>query len=262
MLRPRILLAPTLPTLVLDEFRRHHTPMLEAFAAEAARLADDPPALVVALSARWHSDGPFHVDIGARHRTLTDYTGFGVELRYDCPGHPMVARALVEAGERAGIRVGPAKRGVDSGVTVPLHFLLPARQVPVVPLSVAELTPEACRAWGAVVRKTLDAREESVLFVVGGLLSADFHSWSFRRDVPEATSFDEHALETLEAGAWTRLREVATATLERAHPDAELRHLDVLRGVLGRDVPGEVLAYEPAPGVGAALVAFDAAVSA
>jgi len=257
MLRPRILLAPTLPTLVLDEFRRHHTPMLEAFAAEAARLADDPPELVVALSARWHSDGPFHVDIGTRHRTLTDYSGFGVELRYDCPGHSVVARALVEAGERAGIRVGPAKRGVDSGVTVPLHFLLPARQVPVVPLSVAELTPEACRAWGAVVRRTLDAREESVLFVVGGLLSADFHSWSFRRDVPEATSFDEHALETLEAGAWTQLREVATATLERAHPDAELRHLDILRGVLGGDVPGEVLAYEPAPGVGAALVAFD-----
>jgi len=258
MLRPRILLAPTLPTLVLDEYRRHHTPMLEAFAAEAARLADDPPQLVVALSARWTSDGPFHVDIGSRHRTLTDYQGFGVEMRYDCAGHPVTARALVEAGARAGIRVGPAKRGVDSGVTVPLHFLLPARQVPVVPLSVAGLTPEQCRAWGAVVRRTLEAREESVLFVAGGLLSADFHSWSFRREVPEATTFDEHALETFETGAWPRLREVATATLERAHPDAELRHLDILRGVLGSDLPGEVLAYEPAPGVGAALVAFDA----
>jgi aromatic ring-opening dioxygenase catalytic subunit (LigB family) len=258
MLRPRVLLAPTLATLALDEFRHHHTPMLEAFAAEAARLAADPPSLVIALSARWHSDGPFHVDIGARHRTLTDFGGFGVELRYDCPGHPTVARALVEAGERAGIRVGPAKRGVDSGVTVPLHFLLPARQVPVVPLSVADLAPEACRAWGAVVRRALDAREESVLFVAGGLLSADFHSWSFRREVPEATAFDEHTLELFEAGGWDRLREVDTATLERAHPDAELRHLDILRGLLGSDAPGEVLAYEPAPGIGAALVAFDA----
>lgn len=259
MLRPRVLLAPPLPTLVLDEYRRHRTPMLEALAAEAERLADDPPGLVVALSARWNSDGPFQVDVGARHRTLTDYTGFGVELRYDCPGHPAAARALIEAGERAEIRVGPATRGVDSGVTVPLHFLLPARHVPVVPLSVADLAPHVCRAWGAVLRRALDAREESVLFIVGGLLSADFHSWSFRREVPEALAFDEHALEVLETGAWDRLRDVEAATLERAHPDAGLRHLDVVRGLLGRDAPGELLVYEPSPGIGAALVAFDAA---
>jgi 3,4-dihydroxyphenylacetate 2,3-dioxygenase len=258
MLRPRILLAPTLPTLVLDEYRRHHTPMLEAFEAEAARLMAEPPSLVVALSARWNSDGPFQVDIGTRHRTLTDYSGFGVELRYDCAGHPSAARALIEAGERAEMRVGPATRGVDSGITVPLHFLLPARHVPVVPLSVSGLPPAVCRAWGAVLRRALAARQEEVLFLVGGLLSADLHSWSFRREVPEAVALDEHVLDVLESGAWHRLRELDEATLERAHPDAGLRHLDVLRGVLGGDVEGEVLAYEPAPGVGAALVAFEA----
>jgi hypothetical protein len=35
----------------------------------------------------------------------------------------------------------------------------------------------------------------------------------------------------------------------------------MLRGILGRDVPGQVLCYEPAPGVGAALIAFEASAS-
>ena len=57
---------------------------------------------MVALSARWVAEGPFLVDAGRRHRTLTDYPGFGVEVRYDCQGHPELARRLVEAGVRLG----------------------------------------------------------------------------------------------------------------------------------------------------------------
>jgi len=257
MLLPRALLVPHLPTLVLDEHRRHHTPMLAALAAEATLLAAEPPDVVVVVSARWQSDGPFHADVGKRHRTLTDYTGFGVEVRYDCPGHAAIARALVDAGMRAGVRVGPANRGVDSGVTVPLHFLLPRPVVPVVPLSVAELPPVACRAWGTVLRRTLAARPERVLLVVGGLLSADWHSWSFQRDVPEAVAFDEHLIGTLQSGSWDGLRQVEHKVLERAHPEAGLAHLDILRGFLGSDLAGTLLAYEGARGVGAALVAFD-----
>src|SRR5262245_66221534 len=118
--------------------------MLDALRREAERLADERPTTVVVVSARWISEGPFLVDAGRRHRTLTDYAGFGVEVRYDCAGHPALARALVDAGTRAGVRVAAAKRGVDSGVTVPLHFLLPAPAGPVVPLSLADRSAEEC----------------------------------------------------------------------------------------------------------------------
>src|SRR5262245_36922373 len=134
MLTPRALLLPTLPTLLVDEHRRHRTPMLLALAEQSARLQAEAPEIVVALSATWESEGPFLVDAGRCHRTLTDYSGFGVEVRYDCAGHPALARALVAAGTRAGARVAAVTRGVDSGVTVPLHFLLPARTLPVVPI--------------------------------------------------------------------------------------------------------------------------------
>lgn len=259
MLISRAWLVPHLPTLVVDEHRRHRTPMLEALSREAARLAEEQAAVVVALSARWCSPGPFLVDASRRHRTLTDYPGFGVELRYDCDGHPAIARALVDAGAQAGVRVGAAQRGVDSGITVPLHFLAPRRGAAVVPLSIAARPGGECRAWGRVVRRVLDARPERSALVVGGLLSHDPHAWSFQREVPEARAFDEHVLQALAAGAWDELTKVDAKVVERAHPEAGLRHLEFLRGVVAADVKGELLCYEPGPGVGAALIGFEIA---
>jgi aromatic ring-opening dioxygenase catalytic subunit (LigB family) len=255
MLTPRAILAPTLPTLLVDEHRRHRTEMLVAFEEQALRLKEDAPAIVVALSARWEAEGPFLVDSGKRHRTLTDYAGFGVEVRYDCAGHPALARALVEAGTKAGVRVAAAKRGVDSGVTVPLHFLLPATAAPVVPISLADRTPDECRAWGKALRHALVARPERIVLVVGGLLAYNEHAWRLGREVPEARAFDERILEALRSGAWDELRRRAPGD-ERAQPHAALRHLEVMRGVLDRDATGTVACYEAGPGVGAALVEF------
>lgn len=251
------LLVPHLPTLVVDQHRGHQTPMLQALAAASERLLAEGPRAVVVLSARWNTPGPFRVDAGRRHRTLTDYSGLGVELRYDCPGEPALARALVEEGAARRLPVAVAERGVDSGASVPLHFLLPRAGVPVVPLSMPERTAAECRAWGDALRHALEAWPERVAFVVGGVLSHNTHAWGLRREVPEAAELDAWALDALGRGAWNDLRETRPQrVLERAQPEAGLLHLEVLRGFLGADRPGTVLCYESGPGVGAALVEF------
>ncbi|HEY3215271.1 MAG TPA: hypothetical protein VGK93_02135 [Candidatus Eisenbacteria bacterium] len=257
MLTSQALLVPHLPTLLVDEHRGHRTPMLEALSEQAHRLQAERPEAVVVLSARWDSEGPFRVDVGRRHGTLTDYPGLGVEVRYDCAGHPRLARALVQAGAKAGVHVGAAERGVDSGVTVPLHFLLSRPVSPVVPLSLARRPAGECRAWGAVIRRVLQARPERVAFVVGGVLSHAIHAWNFKREVPEARAFDEHALRAISSGAWDDLQGADPALAERAQPEAGLRHLEVLRGFLAADRPGLVRCYEEEHGIGAALVEFE-----
>ena len=259
MLVPRTFLLPHLPTLLVDQHRRHHTPMLSAFETASARLHADAPQTVVIVSGRWETPRPFLVGADRRHTTLTDDPGFGVEARYDCTGDPALARALVAAGLAARVRVAATTRGVDSGVSVPMHFLAPGREWRVVPLSVAPQPAAACRAWGAVVRRTLERWPERVAFVVGGVLSNNRHAWNLGRDVPEARAFDEHALEALRQGAWDELSRGAAGVRRKAQPETGLRHLEVLRGFLGTDVPGEVLCYEPGPGVGSALVEFEVA---
>jgi aromatic ring-opening dioxygenase catalytic subunit (LigB family) len=257
MILPRVLLVPSRVTLLLDEHRGHQTPMLDAIGAESIRLGAAGPAIIVALSARWHGHGPFLVDEGRRHQTITDYSGFGVEVRYDCGGHPGLARALAEAGQAAGLRVATAVRGIDSGISVPLHFLARSRRQPVVPLGLGDHPPDACRRWGEVLRTTLEARPERIAFIVGGLLSNNEHEWNLKRPVPEADTLDESVLGALRAGAWESLHAQPRAVMTRAMPEADLRHLDVIRGFVGEAARGEVLAYEAGQGVGAALVAFD-----
>ena len=180
MLTSSALLAPHLPTLVEDQHRGHATPMLVALEALSQRLLAEAPQAVVALSTRWNAPGPFRVDAGRRHRTLTDYTGMGVVVRYDCNGQPALARAIVEAAQRANLSAGSATRGVDSGVSVPLHFLVPDRRLPVVPLSLPHRPAAECRQWGALLRRVLEAWPERVLFVVGGVLSYNLHAMNLR----------------------------------------------------------------------------------
>lgn len=257
MLTHRALLVPHLATLVVDQHRGHETEMLAALAAAAARLQAESPAAIVALSARWDSAGPFLVGADRRHRTITDYVGLGVEVRYDCDGHPALARALAQTGREAGVRVETATRGVDSGVTVPLHFLLPGRSLPVVPLSLAKRPAAECRAWGAALRRALTTWPDRVAFIVGGMLSNNVHALSLGREVPEARAFDERALDALARGDWAQLANGIGKLAKKAQPEAGLRHLEVLRGFLGEGVAGEVRCYQPAPGVGAALIEFE-----
>lgn len=259
MLTSHALLAPVLPTLLMDEHRRHHTEMLAALGKASERLLAETPVAAVVLSARWSVPGPFRVDASRRHTTLTDYTGLGVEVRHDCAGNPALARALVEAGTRDGVHVAAGTRGVDSGVSVPMHFLTPHPRLPVVPLSMPPRPAAECRAWGGSIRRALDAWPERVAFVVGGSLSRNDHAWNLKRDVPEARALDEWALAALGRGAWGELAARDPALAEKAQPEAGLLHLEVLRGFLGRDVPGALLAYESGPGVGAALMEFELA---
>lgn len=252
MLTSHALLIPHLPTLLLDEHRGHRTEMLEALEVLSRELFAEQPTTVVVLSARWISTGAFLVDTNRHHRTLTDYTGLGVEVRYDCEGDPPLAKALVEAGKKARMRVAAGTRGVDSGVTVPMHFLAPRRELRIVPLSIAPADAAACRAWGRTLRAVLTTWPERVAFVVGGLLSFDAHAYSLRRDVPEGTALDERVLEAVKTGAWSELDAEAEP---RARGEAGLRHVEVLRGFAG-NAPGDVRCYETSPGVGSALVAF------
>jgi len=259
MLTSYALLAPVLPTLLVDEHRRHFTEMLTALGEASQRLYAETPAAIVVLSARWNAPGPFRVDAGRRHTTITDYADLGVEARHDCPGNPALARALVEAGMRDGVHVAAATRGVDSGVTVPMHFLTPRPRLPVVPLSLPPRAAAECRAWGGSIRRALAAWPERAAFVVGGGLSRNEHAWNLKRDVPEARAFDEWALGALQRGAWSEVSARDPALSAKAQPEAGLLHLEVLRGFLGDDVRGTLLCYESGPGVGAALMEFETA---
>lgn len=257
MLTSRALFAPSVPTLLIDEQRGDFTEMIEALTAAAETLESEQPAAIVALSARWRTSGPFHADASRRHGTLIDLAGWGVEPRYDCVGRPALARAILDEASKRGIRAGASKRGADTGISIPLHFLARDRRIPVVPVSLsAEASRAEHRAWGEAIRTALNVWPETVAFVVGGALTFSEHAFNLRRDMAESLEVDEAVLRAITSGAWGDLAKLDPKLCEKALPEADLLHLEVLRGFLFVDAPGHLLAYETSPGIGTALVEF------
>lgn len=257
MLTSSVLLAPSVPTMLIDEQRGDVTEMIEAVEAAGRRMLADEPAAIVALSARWVAPGPFHADDSRRHRSVIDVPGFGVEPRHDVDGHPALARAIVERAMKAGVRATVARRGADTAISIPLHFLERSRALPVVPLSIGEGSRAGHRAWGAAVRQALNEWPERVAFVVGGALSWNLHAYNLKREVAECRALDERALGALSRPAWEDLEAAVARFGEKARPEADLKHLEVLRGFLMLDsARGDVLEHETSPGIGTALVEF------
>jgi len=259
MLTSRALLVPSLPTLLIDEQRGTPTEMLSAFAAQSAELEAESPEAFVVVSSRWISNSTFLVDDARQHRSLIDLPGFGVEPRYDCAGEPALAQAILEQARGAGLRASAARRGVDSGTSVPLHFLARTRRAPVVPASLSGASAEEHRRWGACIRRVLSGWSSRVAFVVSGALTFNPHEFNLKRENPEVRELDQQLLEALQRGEWDRLAALEHDRGERAQAEAGWRHLEVLRGFLAGDLSGRVCAYESLPGFGAALVKFEIA---
>ncbi len=256
MLISHTLLVPHLPTLMIDDQRGHHAGMVSALREASQRLFDEIPSALVVVSARWGTPGPFMVDAAEQHDLPVAFGGFSVGGRYRGPGQPFLAKALVKAGTGAGVRVIALTRRMDTGIAVPMHFLVPSRDLPVVPLSVVNQSVDDCRRWGAAIRRALESWPERVAFIASGLLTFNLHAWSLHRDVPEGLDFDQRTLDALREGRWSGLADYDERTLERIQPEARLRHLEILRGFVGEDVKGIVRCYESGTGVGAALVEF------
>jgi aromatic ring-opening dioxygenase catalytic subunit (LigB family) len=158
------------PWSYMDDAARAPYAKLEAALADMPRRIGATPAAVLMVSAHWE-ERAFTLTSHPTPPMLYDYGGFPeytYHVRYDAPGHPMLAdraRALIEA---AGLPAAlDAERGFDHGAFTPLHVIYPQANVPVVQLSLLRgLDPQAHLALG---RAIAPLRNEGVLIVGSGL---------------------------------------------------------------------------------------------
>jgi 4,5-DOPA dioxygenase extradiol len=219
-----------LPTLFLS----HGSPMhaLEPGAAgsswQAMATALPKPRAIVIVSAHWETALPMVTGAG-QLQTIHDFGGFPAELyrlRYDAPGSPDVAREVVELLTNAGFAASNnGCRGIDHGAWVPLRWMYPARDVPVVQLSVQPtLGPEHHLAVG---RAMAPLTERDVLVIGSGHVTHNLRDWmetrGARDPLPYVTEFAgwlERVLATHDEDALVHYRERAPDAV-RAHPSEE-----------------------------------------
>lgn len=220
----------TLPTLFLS----HGSPMHalhpgRAGAAWQAIAAGLPrPRAVLIASAHWETSLPMLTG-GRELETIHDFGGFPAELyriQYPALGSPELAQEaaalLREAGHTPALN---ACRGLDHGAWVPLKWMYPGHDVPVVQLSVQ---PSLGTAHHLSLGEALaPLARDGVLVIGSGHATHNLRDWFAHRDRGEpleyAVQFAEWLNDRLVAGdreAVLAYRDLAPSAA-RAHPTEE-----------------------------------------
>jgi aromatic ring-opening dioxygenase catalytic subunit (LigB family) len=176
------------------------------------------------------------------------------EIRGDVP----LAQALLDACYANDLEPSFAhEMRFDHGTMIPLHFLTPDMQLPVVPILINTLAapyPSArrCLALGRIVGDVVRQSPKRIGIVATGGMS---HDPGERNHGEIDSEFDRRFLAQMSDGDTGALGQYSSADLSAAGAGAvELLNWIALAGAL-RTFRGEVLAYEPvkpwATGIGA-----------
>jgi len=221
---------PALPTLFLSHGSPMHAvePGAAGKAWEALGRTLPRPRAVLIASAHWETSVPMLTG-NRQPETIHDFGGFPAELyklRYPAPGAPDLATQTVALLKAAGITAGiDGCRGLDHGAWVPLLWMYPATDVPVVQLSVQpELgTAHHLRLGHALASLAADG----VLIIGSGHTTHNLRDWMTNPRRPEplryAQAFADWVRDHLQArdtAALIDYRERAPDAA-RAHPTEE-----------------------------------------
>ncbi|MGH7312009.1 MAG: hypothetical protein ACREJV_02470 [Candidatus Rokuibacteriota bacterium] len=193
------------------------------------------------------------VGIGEEHVGPAEWYDEWLALeQYRIPGHPALARYLVNEGARRRLAFAYLRRmQFDDGISVPMHYLNPDGRTALVPVTMNCTvppipTPERCDQVGTVLRDMLKAwpgPERIAILATGGLSHEPGGPRYFRVD----EEFDLWFLDLLKKGDHrTLLRDCTLERMEQAGSggtaelNAWILALAFTRGA------ADVLAYMPA----------------
>jgi aromatic ring-opening dioxygenase catalytic subunit (LigB family) len=195
----------------------------------------------------------YTVGIGAEHVGPADWYDEWLALeKYRIPGHPAIARYLVNEGARRRLAFAYLRdMQFDDGVSVPMHYLNPDGAIPLVPVTMNCTvppipTPERAYKVGSTLRDMLRAYpgSERVAVIATGGLS---HEPGGPRYFSVDEEFDRWFLDLLKQGDHaTLLRECTLDRMEDAGSGGTAELLAWVLALAFTRGPAEVLAYMPA----------------
>ena len=214
---PAIYLGHGAPPLLED------TEWPRQFADWAKRLPR--PKAILVVSAHWES-APVTIGATAPVPLVYDFYGFPeryYRIQYPSPGAPeLAARVRALLGDATPVHEDP-ERGLDHGAYMPLLFMYPDADVPVLQISMPSEDPQVLMELG---RRLAPLRDEGVLIMGSGFMTHSFDA--IRRvmggeAVPQGVvEFDHWAAETLARGDLDTL-----ADYRRKAPAAAYAHRTV-----------------------------------
>jgi 4,5-DOPA dioxygenase extradiol len=206
------------------------------------------PDAIVILSPHWMTRGEISVTASAAPSTIHDFGGFPdalYQIQYPAPGAPALAAQIVELLREAGWKSRlDANRGLDHGAWVPLRYLIPGADIPVVQVSMpASLDTRDAWKLGQALKPL---RDMNILIVASGSLTHNLYE--FRGATPHGAQyvkdFAAWTAKTLASGDLDQLLDYKryAPSAERAHPtDEHYLPLFIALGAAGETYETRVL---------------------
>ncbi|GAA4707629.1 extradiol ring-cleavage dioxygenase [Brevibacillus fulvus] len=212
-----------------------------------------------------HFPGTFHhyVDATPHHRgilTSVEAPDLISDVAYDYPGDEQLANQLVKAGVEAGLPVVGFDDPTyiwDYGTVVPLRYLTPDGDIPVISLSVCwSASLEESWQWGKVIGQVLRQSEKRTVFISSGALSHNLVRGRHHMPTLSEQAMDNQFIEYLMKLDLSAAREMLTQYARISSVESGGRHLAALLGVLEPNQKAEFWGYGQSSGSANAVISF------
>ncbi len=224
------------------------------------------PDAVVIISCHWTSSFDHLVDATPEHQgilTALECPNLISDVPYDYPGDPELAGELAEAGVKGGLPVIPVNDPAycwDYGTVVPLRYLIPKGDIPVIDLSVtlAANLDETYR-WGQLAGKVLKESGKKTVFISSGALSHHLVRGPECMPTLAEQALDSQFLAYLTDNDLQSARSMLPQYAKNAGLEAGGRHIAMLLGVLEDGCRSAFYGYGQSSGSSNVVMTFEPA---
>ncbi|MBS4208321.1 extradiol ring-cleavage dioxygenase [Bacillus sp. FJAT-50079] len=259
------MLVPHVPSICHeDQVPDFQQDIVTAMKQVAKQIEHIKPDVIVIVSCHWPSTFFHYVDGTPVHKgILTSFEAPDLikEVPYYYPGDEQLAQELVKAGQDAGLQV----QGVndpyyiwDYGTVVPLRYLVPKEDIPVINLSVTlAASLEETYTWGQKIAKVLRESEKKIIFLSSGALSHRLVRGRENMPTVSEHAMDKQFIEFIMNKDYQSAYEMLPQYARLAGVESGGRHLAMLISMLEDGTEPKYLADGQSSGSWNALITFE-----
>ena len=242
-------------------------PIVDAMDEVGKQITEMKPDLVVIVSTHWISPFNHYVDVAQKHEgILTAFEAPDIisDVEYKYPGDEEMGKAMVEAGKRAGIPVMAVDDPTyvwDYGTVVPLRYLVPNEDIPVISLPVTMAASlEETYELGKVYKQVFDKSDKRIVFIASGALAHNLVRGRHNMPTISEQALDKQFIDYLLQNDLEAVKEMLPQYAKVAGVEGGGRHLAMLVGLLEGDISytPSYLGYAQSSGSGNAIMTFEA----
>lgn len=237
------MLVPHVPSICHeDKVPDFQQEMVDGLKEVSKEIAQIKPDVIVLVSCHWPSTFAHYVDCYPVHKgllTATEAPDLIKDVPYHYPGDEELANQLVQAGKDASLAV----EGVydeffvwDYGTVVPLRYLVPNEDIPVINLSVTlAANLEETHKWGQAIAKVLQESDKKVIFISSGALAHNLVRGRHHMPTISEHAMDKQFIEYVMNKNYRAANEMLPQYSSFAKVESGGRHLAMLFGIIDEE---------------------------